>query len=320
LTQNSWTREEKVTSDYKREIKGVLLLSLFIMVVPLIFFPKDFGLKLDTPTSLLSVFEIGWYVVIFLFLFSKVPVFWVILCVILTLVYRLFLGVGFGLFLAVMPPEGFSFSLNRVIYHYWPAFLLQAIMSPFVLKSSFEILMKKPERRKKESEGLKKITPDKPLTFFETPISRSGRDQMKTISSTEEKKSTKRAELESALNYLREYSGVKGAILVDDEGLVVACDSSSDLDPEIFASLVVSLKEANNHLLKGINEKGLKRMGIHTPNLWINVNQILSFTLVTVADNHTDELLSVRISQAVGMINKHLEQRYNQKILKGVED
>jgi predicted regulator of Ras-like GTPase activity (Roadblock/LC7/MglB family) len=309
-----------VTSDYKREIRGVLLLSLFIMVVPLIFFPKDFGLKLDMPASLLSVFELGWYMVIFLFLFSKVPIFWLVLCATLTLVYRFFLGVGFGLFLVVMPPEGFSFSVNQVIYQYWPAFLLQAVMSPFVLKSSFEILMRKPERRRRESEGLKKITPEKPITFSETPITKSGRDQMKVTSSTEEKKRTKRADLESVLHYLREYSGVKGAILVDNEGLVVACDSSSDLDPEIFASLAVSLKEANKHLLKGINEKGLERMGIHTPNLWINVTQILSFTLVTVADNHTDELLSVRISQAVGMINKHLEQRYNQKILKGVED
>ncbi len=308
-----------MTSDYKREIKGVFLISLFIMVVPLIFFPQDFGLKLGMPAFLLSVFELGWYMVIFLFLFSKVSIFWVGLCAILTLVYRLFLGVGFGLFLVVMPPEGFSFSLNRVIYQYWPAFLLQAVMSPFVLKSSFEILMRKSEPRKRESEGLKKITPEMPITFFETQISKSGRDQMKVTSLTE-KKRTKRVDLESPLHYLREYSGVKGAILVDNEGLVVACDTLSDLDPEIFASLAVNLKEANDLLLERIDEKGLKRMGIHTPNLWISLNQILSFTLVTVADNHTDELLSVRISQAVGMINKHLEQRYNQKILKGVED
>ncbi len=308
-----------MTSDYKREIRGVLLISLFIMVVPLIFFPQDFGLKLGMPAFLLSVFELGWYMVIFLFLFSKVSIFWVGLCAILTLVYRFFLGVGFGLFLVVMLPEGFSFSLSGVIYQYWPAFLLQAIMSPFVLKSSFEIFMKKPAGRKKESEGLKKATSEVPLTFFETQISKSGRDQMKVTSLTE-KKRTKRADLESPLHYLREYSGVKGAILVDNEGLVVACDTLSDLDPETFASLAMSLKEANDLLLEKIDEKGLKRMGIHTPNLWISLNQILSFTLVTVSDNHTDELFSVRISQATEMIKKHLEQRYNQKILKGVED
>jgi predicted regulator of Ras-like GTPase activity (Roadblock/LC7/MglB family) len=142
---------------------------------------------------------------------------------------------------------------------------------------------------------------------------------MKMISSLEEKKRTKGADLESALHYLGEYSGVKGVILVDNEGLVVASDKSSDLDPEIFASLARSLKEANDLILNKINEKELERMGIHTSNLWISLNQILSFTLVTVADRHTDELLSVRVSQVMGMIKRHLEQRYHEKILKEVE-
>ena len=309
-----------MTSDYKRELRGVLLLSLFIMVVPLIFFPKDFGLKPEIPVFLLCIFELGWYMVIFLFSFSKAPIFGVILCAMVTLAYRFFLGVGFGLFLVIMIPEGFSFSLGSSIYQYWPAFLLQAIMSPFVLKSSLEIFMKKPVRRKREFQDLEKIPPETPLTISETQISKTEREPMKVTYSTDEKKKAKKTDLESALHYLREYSGVRMAILVDDEGLVVACDGLSDLDPETFASLAVSFKENTNLLLKRIGEKGLNRMGIHTPNLWISLNQILSLTLVTVADRHTDELLSVRISQATEMIKRHLEQRYNQKILKGVEE
>lgn len=310
-----------MTPDYRREIRGIFLISLFIMVVPLIFFPKDFGLKLNVSTSLLPVLELSWYTVIFLFSFSKVSILWVIFFSILTLVYRLSLGIGFGLFLVVMPSEGFSFSLTRIIYQYSPAFLLQVIMAPFVLKSSFEIFMKKSTGQKDEFEGLKQITPETPSAFLQTQVSKSGRMGMRATSLIEGKKGTRRADLESALRYLREYSGVKGAILVDDEGLVVACDRSSDLDPEIFASMAVSLKEANDLLLENrINEKGLERMGIHTPNLWISLNQILNFTLVTIADGHTDELLSVRISQVTGMIKKNLEQRYSEKILKGVED
>ncbi|MFQ6031597.1 MAG: roadblock/LC7 domain-containing protein, partial [Candidatus Zixiibacteriota bacterium] len=258
--------------DYKREIRGVLLLSLFIMVVPLIFFPKDFGLRGDMSSTLLSAFELGWYVGIFFILFSKASVVWVFSFALLTLVYRFFLGTGFGLFLVVMFSLDLSRSLKLGMHHYLPAFLLQAIMSPFVLKSSFEILLKKPSRRKREPESLKKITPEGTLSLVETQIQRAGRDQMKILSLTEEKKRTKRADLESALHYLREYSGVKGAILVDNEGLVVAYDSLSDLDPETCASLAVSLTESNNLLLERINERGLKRMGIHTPNLWISLN------------------------------------------------
>lgn len=309
-----------MTSDYRREVRGVLLLSLFIMVVPLIFFPKDFGLRADIPFSLLSAFELGWYVVIFFILFSKASGLWVLFLSLLTFAYRVSVGIGFGLFLVAMFSLNLPFSLKLGMYQYLPAFLLQVIMSPFVLKAFFEILMKKPERRKKGSEGLRKIIPERTLTVGETQMSKLGENQMKVTPSYEDKKRTRRSDFESALRYLREYSGVKGAILVDNEGLVVASDRLPDLDPEIFAAWAICLKEANNNLLEKINESKSERIGILTPNLWINLNQILTFTLITVADRHTEELLSVRISQVTGMIKKHLEQSYNQKILKGVED
>lgn len=309
-----------MTSDQRREVRGILLLSLFLMVVPLIFFPKDFGLRIDLSSFLLFAFELGWYVVIFFVLFSRASVLAVIFLALLTLAYRFSVGICSGLFLAAMFSLDLSSALKLGIHHYLPAFLLQAMMSPFILKSPFDMVMKKRHAGpKKEYEGLKKITQETPLTFFESQISKSGRDQMRVSSSTE-KKRVKKADLEDALHYLREYSGVKGAILVDNGGLVVGGDTSSDFDPELFASLTICLKEANHNLLKKINESNLERIGIHTPNLWISLNQILSFTLVTVADRHTDELLSVRISQAAGMIKKHLEERYSQKILKGVEE
>jgi len=311
---------KKASPDYRGEIRGVLLLSLFIMVVPLVFFPKDFGLRMDMPFSLLSAFELGWYVVISLVLFSRASVLRVLSFAFLMLFYRFSVGIGFGLFLVVMFSLDLSFSLKSGIYQYLPSVLLQVLMSPFILKSSFEMLMKRRGRRQKVSESPKETIPESPSPFFQTEIPKPGGDQMKLTSSVQEKNRAQSADMESALNYLREYSGVKGAILVDNEGLVVACDGSSDSDPETFASLAVSLKKANNLFLKRINEKELERIGIHTPDLWISLNQILSFTLVIVADCHTDELLSVRISQATAMIKKHLEQRYNQEILKGVED
>jgi predicted regulator of Ras-like GTPase activity (Roadblock/LC7/MglB family) len=309
-----------VTSDQRREVRGILLLSLFLMVVPLIFFPKDFGLRVDMSSPSLFAFELGWYVVIFFVLFSKASALWVIFLALFTLSYRFCVGICSGLFLAAMFSLNLSSALKLGIHLYLPAFLLQAMMSPFILKSSFEMIIKKrPAGSKKDYEGFKKTTTETPLTFLESQISKSGRDQMRTSSSTE-KKRVKKADLEEALHYLREYSGVKGAILVDNGGLVVGGDTSSDFDPELFASIAICLREANHNFLKKINESDLERIGIHTSNLWISLNQILSFTLVTVADRHTDELLSVRISQAAGMIKKHLEERYSQKILKGVEE
>ena len=158
-----------MTSDQRREVRGILLLSLFIVVVPLIFFPKDFGLRVDLSSSLLFAFELSWYVVIFFILFSKASALWVVFFALLTLAYRFSVGICSGLFLVAMFSLDLSSALKLGIHRYLPAFLLQAMMSPFILKSSFEMVMKKrPAGSKKDYEGLKKTTIETPLAFFES--------------------------------------------------------------------------------------------------------------------------------------------------------
>lgn len=125
--------------------------------------------------------------------------------------------------------------------------------------------------------------------------------------------------LENFLHYLREYAGVRAAVLVDREGLVVAEDSSSDSDPEMVATYAKHIKETNDRILEKMGEKTSERIGIYTPDTWICLNQIGDFTLAVVSDRRTDELLSVRIQQSTGMIRRFLCQRYQENTLKAVE-
>lgn len=132
-----------MTPDLKAEIRGILLVFFFIMVVPLVFFPRDLGLKWGISFILLFAFELGWYMLIFFIMYSKASALKVILAAVLTWSYRVGLGIGFGLLLMVMFSLPFSSSLELGIYKYAPAFLLQTLMSPFALKSLFGGLMKK---------------------------------------------------------------------------------------------------------------------------------------------------------------------------------
>ena len=154
---------------------------------------------------------------------------------------------------------------------------------------------------------------------FTHETSKETLDRKRSISPQKEFKVAGKGSLESVLHYLREYAGVKVAVLVDQEGLVVAEDSSSDFDPEKVSSFARHLKETNDQILQKMGEKASERIGIYTENLWICLNQIENFTLVVVSDRQTDELLSVRILQSTGMIKKILAQRYQQNILKVVE-
>ena len=306
-----------MNSDYRGEVRGVLLVSFFIMVVPLIFFPKDFGLKLDWPLFLLFAFELSWYMLILFVMFSRASAPKVLLFAVLTLGYRIGLGIGFGILLLVMFSLSLSSSFQLGIYQYMPAFLLQALMSPFVLKSLLEIFMKKTAKRAPMK--FEKRAADSLPSFFTPERTKERLDGKGLISPQKEVKVVGEGSLESVLHYLREYSGVKATILVDQEGLVVAKDSSSDFDPEKIASLARCLKERNDQILHQMEEKVSERIGIYTPDLWICLNQIGNFTLVVVSDRHTDELLSVRILQSTGMIKKILAERYQQNIPKVVE-
>ena len=135
-----------------------------------------------------------------------------------------------------------------------------------------------------------------------------------------EKETKGRAEnkLENILRYLKEYAGVKAAVLVDHQGLVVA-QAAADFDPETVACFARCFKEVNDGMLRKMGEKPSERIGIHTPDVWICLSQIGSFTLVVLSDRRTDELLSVRISQSTGMIKKFLTERYRENVLKAVE-
>lgn len=308
-----------MNSVYKGEMRRILLVSLFIMVVPLTFFPKDFGLKLSWSLFLLYALELGWYMSIFFVMFSKTSALKVFLFAVVTLGYRIGLGIGFGMLLLIMFSQPLSSSLRLGIYQYIPAFLLQALMSPFVLKPLLVAFVRKTKRVEKTPTKFEKEVVESVPSSFIPERSREGLNLRESISSQKEIKVTREADLEGILHYLREYAGVKAAILVDQEGLVVAEDSLSDFDPEKVASFARCLKETNDQLLEKMGEKASERIGIYTSNLWICLNQVGNFTLVLVSDRHTDELLSVRILQSTEMIKRFLAERYQQNILKVVE-
>ncbi len=304
----------------KMELRGILLVSLFIVVVPLIFFPKDFGLTWGASPLLHFIIEIIWYALILSLILPKPSARQVIIYAILNWGYRMILGGGFAILLMVMLSQSFSSALALGVYQYTPAFILQVLMSPFVLKSLLGGFMKKNKKAEQELFELQKNTPE---PFSSTPpkgrILADKSMGRGSLVGEKELKTARADNLECILHYIKEYSGVKAVILVDNEGLVVAQEASTDQDAETIASYARCLKEANDQVLEKIGEKSSERINIHTPALWISLNQIGRFILVVVADRCTGELLSVRIMQSLVTIKRFLTERYQENILKAVE-
>ncbi|MGB8656379.1 MAG: roadblock/LC7 domain-containing protein [Candidatus Zixiibacteriota bacterium] len=308
-----------MNSDNVKEIRGILLVSLFIMVVPLILYPRDFGLKAHLSWFLLWAIELAWYALVIFLSFSGASGLKVIACAGLTLGYRTALGMGFGFLLLAMFAVPLSLSVPSGIHGYLPAILLQALMSPFALKSIFGGFMKRTSRTEQDQIQSRKQASQAVFSSLSLSRRKSNREGTGSFSLDKEVKLGKEDDLENILHYLREYAGVKAAILVDHEGLVVGQDSVTDFDFEKVASSAVCLKEANDRILRQMDAKGSERIGLHTPTLWLSLHQIESFLLVVVADRHTDELLSVRILQSTATIKRLLCARYPENTLKAVE-
>lgn len=135
------------------------MVSLFVMVVPLIFYPKDLGVRWPSSFFLLLALELGWYMLVLFIMFSRASALMVALCAALTLGYRISLGTGFGFLLLTMFSLPLSFSLKLGIHQYMPAFLFQVFMSPFALKSLFGGFMKKTTKAEQELTPFKKKVP-----------------------------------------------------------------------------------------------------------------------------------------------------------------
>jgi predicted regulator of Ras-like GTPase activity (Roadblock/LC7/MglB family) len=311
----------EVDVEFKRELRGFLLVSLFIIVVPLILFPNDFGLSWSSTPLLHFLAESVWYALILSLTLQKPSLGQIIIYVSLTLGYRICLGVGFSGLLYLMLSQPFSLAIGLGVYQFTPAFLVQSLMSPFVIKSLLGGIMKNKTGTEQETTALRKNISDNISPPF--PQGRSRLEKSTVIGASigeKEIKLNRMDNLENIMHYIREYSGVKAVILVDDEGLLIAGDVSPDQDVESLASYARQLKETNDQLLKRIGEKSSERINIHTPARWISLNQIDRFLLAVIADNTTGELLSVRIIQSLATIKRFLTERYQENILKVAEE
>ncbi len=115
---------------------------------------------------------------------------------------------------------------------------------------------------------------------------------------------------QASVDYLAEYAGVRGAVIADSEGLVVAQKGAPDFQAEVLAAMVLPLMGAVEGRLPFLKRPEIEHMALKTREDWITVARTHSFYLFIAAERHADELLHIRISRALEMITTHVGERY----------
>jgi len=119
---------------------------------------------------------------------------------------------------------------------------------------------------------------------------------------------------QATLEYLVEYQGVTEAVIFDCEGLVIGYLSRDGLDAEVLSPLGLLMLDQVSSVLGRINESPVHSMVLRNKNCWITIERVDNLVLIVKAGNKTDELLKVRIGQAVDMIRSYLHENYPQLI------
>ncbi len=130
------------------------------------------------------------------------------------------------------------------------------------------------------------------------------------LATKQENKGKTDDKFQTALKYLDEYRGIKGAVIFDIDGLVVGWIGQEKFDAEFFSALALLILDRVNNVLSRLNENHSQSMTIRTNDSWITFKVIGSFVLAVNAESNTDKLLKVRIEQAIEMIKTHLKDKY----------
>lgn len=116
--------------------------------------------------------------------------------------------------------------------------------------------------------------------------------------------------LQTAVNYVTEYSGVTGAVIADREGLVIVCGPPGLEEEELYGALGPEIFRVSDGMIGRLVEPGCKYVSIKTLDSWLTVASVLGFHLIVLADKKADDLLNVRIQRTLDMISNHIKEKY----------
>ncbi len=122
---------------------------------------------------------------------------------------------------------------------------------------------------------------------------------------------------QTAVEYVTEYAGVKGALISDSEGLTIIKSPDDGFDGDFCAAMGLELVNIVDKNLRGLAEPGCEFLSVKTGEDWITVAKSSIFYLIVVAERKADDLLSVRISRALEMITTYMKEKYPALLLSG---
>ena len=285
-------------------IRQTVLLSGAICVFPLILYPATFGFRLFSMHPIYAFAEWALYFLIYLAVLPAVSMQQRIVAAGVTVLFRLTVGLVLGVLVSLMHALPLAKAIPFCMWEYPPALALHIIFAPFVLRPIYNRCWKRGIRF---AIGSGRPSPE-PRSG--TGFSFSGAPAEAV--STQPRMETGESSFEAATAWVGDYSGVRMSLVVDEDGLVVSHWSRQAYtqDAEFWAAVAVEMSRFHRHWPVTTDPVDLRRLEVETASGRLVLRRAGPFWLVTITEAEAGELVSVRVAQAVEMIEKHYHDRY----------
>lgn len=278
------------------EFKKALLLGLVAAAVPLLYYPNTFGWsKATSGSAQLFVVEMLYYLLVFQFLFAREPFMHRAKAAATSLAFRLCQGVVFAVLAGGIFDLGAGEAWSAGVYGYLPAALLQMALVPFLMKPVFRFREPRRHRAAPHAESYSPHAHKSTTSMTETPAW-TGADHV--------------PDFDAAVSHVASYSTVGLVILVDEEGLCVARASRGSADSDLWAPVINLLYDSVIRELRRTPDSDVRRFQVTLSHERLVVERVAPFYLAVLFDHNTDELVNVRIAQAVEMVKRYYEHKY----------
>lgn len=306
----------------------IILFSLLALVVPLVLFPEMFGLQLAGAALIYVLYELVYYGIVAWVYNRETTLLKIAQAAGLCLVFRGALAVAFGLLVTIMYGMHIGVSMTLGLYAYVPTVLLHVVFTPFILKPVVDRILENRRRRVVISETATD-TPDMPAAAREhawdndssataprrpAPKPAPRREYAPSPARFDQAESkpgaTEPNGFEKAVRYIGENGSVSLAAVVDPEGLLMARFSRGDVDAEEWAPTSLVLFQANQEMLKRYDLGDAEKLDFSLDQKRVVITRAGTYSLVVMFERQTDDVVQIRIRQAIDMINKFVAERY----------
>jgi predicted regulator of Ras-like GTPase activity (Roadblock/LC7/MglB family) len=116
---------------------------------------------------------------------------------------------------------------------------------------------------------------------------------------------------QNAVGYLAEYSGVRGVVITDREGLVLVGRGAESPELERYAAYALEIIKAVRSPFHELLKSEIEHLVIKTSHDWLTIAVSVPLMLVVVADRQADDLLHIRITRSLEMISSYVREKYS---------